>query len=148
MSPADTMDDEVFPPYDPPPAKEPPSLLPELFSVLAMLWLPLLLLFDPDDTTQRFPYQFRHHLSDLKRNLNPAFGYWALGDSATIQTRQRLVAGEGALTSLIGTGALRAVYVPDFSGSNPLPIGGEFDDWAVMILTEMLVANRTAPAKK
>lgn len=106
------------------------------------------LLFDPDDTTQRFPYQFRHHLADLRRNLNPAFGYWALGDSATIQTRQRLVAGEGALTSLIGTGALRAVYVPDFSGSNPLPIGGEFDDWAVMILAEMLVANRTAPAKK
>lgn len=106
------------------------------------------LLYDPDDTTQRFAYQFRPHLSDLKRNLNPAFGYWALGDQATIATRARNVAGETALISLNGTGALRAVYIPDFSGNNPLPAGGEFDDWAIAILAEMLVAGRTAPAKK
>lgn len=106
------------------------------------------LLYDPDDTAQRFPYQFRHHLADLRRNLNSAFGYWALSDSATIATRQRNQSGEGALTSLNGTGALRALYTPDFSGSNPLPAGGEFDDWAVEILAEMLVAGRAAPAKK
>jgi hypothetical protein len=105
------------------------------------------LLYDPDDTTQRFVYQFRHHLVDLKRNLNSAFGYWAMSDSVTIQTRARDVGDDSALTRLNGTGALRAVYIPDFSGNNPLPAGGEFDDWAVQILTEMLVAGR-APAKK
>lgn len=106
------------------------------------------LLYDPDDTTQRFVYQFRHHLADLKRNLNSAFGYWALSDSVTAVTRARDVAGDGALTSLNGTGVLRAVYIPDFSGNNPLPPGGEFDDWAVAILAEMLVAGRAAPTKK
>jgi len=104
------------------------------------------LLYDPDDPTQRFPYQFRHHLADLKRNLNPAFGYWAMSDQSTVQARQRNVAGETALISLNGAGALRAVYTPDFSGSNPLP--ADFDDWAVAILAEMLVAGRAAPAKK
>ena len=104
------------------------------------------LLYDPDDTNQRFPYQFRHHLADLRRNLNSAFGYWALSDSVTAVTRARDVSGDNALTSLNGTGALRAVYIPDFSGNNPLPAGGEFDDWAVQILAEMLVAGRAAPA--
>jgi hypothetical protein len=106
------------------------------------------LLYDPNDPAQRFPYQFRHHLADLQRNLNSAFGYWGLRDSATIATRAREVAGESALITLNGTGVLRAVYIPDFSGSNPLPAGGEFDDTAVDILAEMLVANRPAPAKK
>lgn len=104
------------------------------------------LLYDPDDTTQRFPYQFRPHLADLKRNLNPAFGYWAMSDQSTIQARARNVAGEGALTSLVGAGVLRAVYTPDFTGSNPLP--ADFDDWAIDILAEMLVAGRAAIAKK
>jgi hypothetical protein len=103
------------------------------------------LLFDPEDSTQRFPYQFRPHLADLRRNLNPAFGYWAMVDQASLQARARNVGGETALTSLNGIGALRAVYVPDFSGSNPLP--ADFDDWAVVILAEMLVAGR-APAMK
>lgn len=106
------------------------------------------LLYDPDDAAQRFVYQFRHHLSDLKRTLNSTFGYWALSDSVTIQTRARDVGDESALTRLNGVGVLRAVYTPDFSGSNPLPPGGEFDDWAVEILTEMLVAGRAALAKK
>lgn len=103
------------------------------------------LLFDPDDATQRLPYQFRHHLADLKRNLNAAFGYWALSDQSTIASRQRNVSGEGALTSLNGAGSIRAVYIPDFAGSNPLP--AEWESWAVDILSEMLVKGRASPAK-
>ncbi len=107
------------------------------------------LLYDPDDSAQRFVYQFRHHLADLKRNLNSAFGYWALSDSVTIATRARDVGDDNALTRLNGAGVLRAIYIPDFSGNNPLPASGEFDDWAVEILAEMLVAGRApATAKK
>jgi len=106
------------------------------------------LLYDPNDASQRFSYQFRHHLADLKRTLNPAFGYWALSDSVTAQTRARDIFGDTALTALNGDGVLRAIYTPDFSGLNPLPSGGEFDDWAIQILAEMLVAGRAAPAKK
>ena len=99
-------------------------------------------LYDPDDSTQTFPYQFLDNLQDLRRPQHPAFGYCALSDQNTIVTRARNVAGDSALTSLNGTGALIGIYIPDFSGNNPLPAFGEFDDWAVEILAEMLKSGR------
>jgi hypothetical protein len=98
-------------------------------------------LYDPGDSTQSAPYQFIDNLQDLRRWQHPAFGYWGLSEQSEIVTRARNVTGESALTTLNGTGALRGIYIPDFSGDNPLPT--EFDDWAVMILAKMLVAGRT-----
>jgi hypothetical protein len=116
-----------------------------LFDGLLKEYLCYAFLYEPGDDQQVFPYHFINNLQDLRGYQHPVFGHWALSDQSTIRTRARNVGGEGALTALNGEGALRAIYIPDFSGNNPLP--AEFDDWAVEILSDLLIANRP-PAKK
>lgn len=103
-----------------------------------------------DDQNQLYPYQFRAHLPDIKRAyLNPAFGYYALLDGGSaVQTRKKGIDdATAALVAINGTAiVLRCSYIPDFSGSNPLP--PEFDDAAVQILADLLLAKRNANAAK
>lgn len=105
-------------------------------------------LYEPDDIDQLYPYQFRHHLSDLRRKLNPIYGYWAMEDRDTVATRKRYVGGDGALSEVAGNGVLRAIYIPDFVVGTLNVLPAEFDDWAVQILAEMLITQRPAEPKK
>ena len=98
---------------------------------------------DPDQLSS---YQYRAHVADLKRPyLNPVFGYYALqaGGGSVITRKKGIDDPIAALAGIDGTPiVLFCSYIPDFAGSNPL--AAEFEDDAVQILADLLLAKRNA----
>lgn len=103
-----------------------------------------------DDPNQLSPYQYRANVSDLKRAyLNPAYGYFALqvGGGSVITRKKGIEDATTALSAIDGTPIiLFCSYIPDFSGSNPVP--AEFEDDLVHILADLLLAKRSSNANQ